>query len=78
MQQIGVECTFGVQGKVQVRRIMPGDRWQVVEQGRQWLAEDGRHVLVLINGTLPVELILLRDTMTWVMKESGSSGVYVA
>ena len=77
MTEIGVECTFDEQGKVQVRRIRLGDRWQTAEQGRQWLAEDGRHVLVLLNGTRSVEIILLRDSMAWVIKGSGSPGAHV-
>lgn len=77
VQPIGVECNFDEQGQVQVRRIAQDGRWQVVEPGRQWVEKDGRHVLVLVGGSRPAELIFLRDTLTWVIKGSGSPGVYV-
>jgi hypothetical protein len=78
MESIGVECRFAVDGGVQVQRILLDDRWLVVEQGRQWLDEQGRHVLVLVQGSRPREIILLRESLRWVTRPGGAPGVYVA
>lgn len=77
MQPVSVECSFAENGKIQVRRIRQDDQWMVVEQGRQWLDDDGRHVLVLVGGSRPAELILQRDSLTWIKKGHDAPGVYL-
>lgn len=77
MQSVSVECSFDEQGKVQVRRLARNGNWETIEQGRQWLEEDGRHVLVLLGGSRPAELILKRDNLAWFLKGDASPGVYV-
>lgn len=67
---VGVDCHFNIDGSVQVRRIFFEDRWQPVEQGRQWLDQLGRHVLVMLPAASPnanqVREILLRcTTLSW-------------
>ena len=62
---IGVEATFAKDGRCRVKRIQIKDNWVSVEQGRQWVDRQGRHVLVRLPG-LPVQEILLSpETMTW-------------
>lgn len=74
MQPIRVDCTFGADGTVRVRRIAFGERWQVVEQGRQWLDEQGRHVLVMLDGSQVREIVLRREELSWVLLPAGPSG----
>ena len=62
---IGVDCRFEQNGRVQVRRIEVGDSWLVVEAGRQWIDEQGRHVLIMVPGGRVFEIILAPQTLTW-------------
>lgn len=62
---IGVECSFTANGTVRVRRVQMGEVWQAVEQGRQWVDLNGRHVLVMLPGQQAREIILRPDTLTW-------------
>lgn len=68
MEQIGVDCIFEDEGNVRVRRIAVGGGWKGVEQGRQWLDEAGRHVLVMLDGREVREILLQRDELVWAMK----------
>lgn len=65
MDRVGVECTIAANGTVRVRRVHMAGRWRGVEQGRQWLADDGRHVLIRASGGQVRELILRPETLTW-------------
>ena len=66
---IAVDCMFNQDGRVRVRRIQLDDQWFSVEQGRQWMDENGRHILVSIPGTdvgTSVQEILLSTlTLQW-------------
>ncbi|MCZ7673497.1 MAG: hypothetical protein M5U34_43450 [Chloroflexi bacterium] len=64
---IGVECLFSNDGRCQVRRIEIEGQWFPVEQGRQWLDQQGRHVLVRIPGRPVQEIVLRPDTLTWMV-----------
>jgi GH24 family phage-related lysozyme (muramidase) len=64
-EYITVDCTIAKDGRVWVRRIKSGDRWQAVEQGRQWGDEDGRHVLIMCPGHDVQELLLSSATLRW-------------
>ncbi|MCA9966241.1 MAG: hypothetical protein KC423_18455 [Anaerolineales bacterium] len=64
---IGVDCSFSANGTVRVQRVQIGAAWQVVEQGRQWLDMNGRHVLIMLPGQQAREIILRPDTLTWEM-----------
>jgi hypothetical protein len=64
---IGVDCVFKRDGRCQIKRIEVDGRWRVVEQGRQWVDRQGRHVLVRLPGRPVQELVLKRDTLTWEM-----------
>lgn len=77
MKAVEVECSFDSGGKVSVRRIAIDGDWLGVEQGRQWRDEAGLHVLVLLGGSRPAELLLARDALNWQLKEGGAPGVYV-
>lgn len=72
MFPIGVECTFSSNGTVRVRRVEMGGKWQVVEQGRQWVDENGRHVLVMLPGNLTREIVFSPRTLTWQLLSSRS------
>ena len=68
-ETVDVDCTFAANGQVRVRRLRRGDRWEPVEQGRQWFDEAGRHVLVMLpNGTVS-ELILSLPDLQWHLTE---------
>jgi hypothetical protein len=64
-RQIGVDCQFEADGGLRVRRIFLDDRWQAVGQGRQWVDQLGRHVLIMLPGDEVGEILLQPDTMTW-------------
>jgi len=68
MEQIGVDCIFEKDGAVRVRRITVADKWKGVEQGRQWLDETGRHVLIMLDGREVREIVLRSEELTWAMK----------
>jgi hypothetical protein len=65
MVTVGVDCTFTAAGNVQVRQVQIGEQWQRVGQGRQWLDQHGRHVLIMLPGSRVREIVLRPDTMAW-------------
>jgi hypothetical protein len=73
MKQISVECTFKPDGSVRVRRVEIEGSWWSVEQGRQWVDEYGRHVLIMLPNNQVREIILRADSMTWEMVTVSSS-----
>jgi hypothetical protein len=55
---IEVEAHWDEDGRVTVRSFTwQGPRQAVSSQGRQWVADDGRHVLVMTAGERVVELV---------------------
>jgi hypothetical protein len=52
---------------VRVRRVEMEGAWLSVEQGRQWVDEYGRHVLIMLPNNQVREIILRDDSMTWEM-----------
>lgn len=70
-KRIGVDCLFSAGGTVQVQRVEINGQWQMVGQGRQWLDEDGRHVLIMLSTNQVRELVLRPDTLTWEMRARG-------
>lgn len=77
MEPIGVDCIFHEDGRIEVRRIAQDGRWLAVEQGRQWVDQSGRHVLVMLPGNTVREIVLRPETMTWVLRPAGR-GVHLA
>ena len=75
MESVGVECRFGQDGSVQVKKVQVNGRWQPVGQGRQWVDENGRHVLIMLSGDEVRELVLQPDTLRWGLVAVGSGGV---
>jgi hypothetical protein len=71
MKTVGVDCRFGEDGLVQVRKVMWNGRWLSVGQGRQWLDENGRHVLIMLPGEEVRELVLQVGTLRWGLVEAG-------
>ena len=69
MKTVGVDCIFAEDGAVQVKKVWLNGRWQSVGQGRQWLDEDGRHVLIMLPGEEVRELVLLPGTLRWEVVE---------
>ncbi|MDT8304486.1 MAG: hypothetical protein RRC07_01010 [Anaerolineae bacterium] len=65
MERIGVACSFEASGRVRVRRIELDGRWTAVAQGRQWLDEEGRHVLVMLPDEKIKELVLSAHDLAW-------------
>lgn len=74
MKTVGVDCRFAEDGVVQVRKVMLNGRWQSVGQGRQWLDENGRHVLIMLPGEEVRELLLQPETLQWELVEVGRGG----
>ena len=63
-----VEARFGEDGRIAVRRFAWQRRQNVVlSQGRQWVAEDGRHLLVMTGGERVFELVYEAETGLWRM-----------
>jgi hypothetical protein len=69
MKAIGVDCTFTPEGDVRVRRVALDGQWQAVGQGRQWLDDDGRHVLIMFHEQRVAEILLRADTMRWELRQ---------
>jgi hypothetical protein len=65
LENIGVECKFEADGTIQIYRIRLEQSWISVEQGRQWVDQIGRHVLILLPEGDVYEICLRPDTMTW-------------
>lgn len=75
MKSISVDCTFETDGSIRVRRVEIEGSWLSVEQGRQWVDENGRHVLIMLPNNQVREIILRADSMSWEMVTvSGSKG----
>ena len=58
---------------VQVRKVQLNGRWQSVGEGRQWMDENGRHVLVMLPGDEVRELVLQPGSLSWGLVEVGGS-----
>jgi len=70
---VGVACLFDEEGKITVRRISIDNQWMDVGQGRQWVDDEGLHVLIMLADNQARELMLQRRTMNWKMKSLGGS-----
>jgi len=61
-----VEAYFESDGAVRPRRFTWDQGWlNVSDVGRQWVKDDGRHVLVLTAGHDTFELLLERESLAW-------------
>jgi len=65
MNAAAVDCVFAADGTVKVNRVNLGNGWRPASQGRQWLDQGGRHILIMLPGEAIYELILRSDTMLW-------------
>ena len=74
MKAIGVDCRFMNNGRVQVQRLQVDNRWITIEQGRQWVDQQGRHVLIMMPDRQVQEILLRPDTMTWFLRPRVSTG----
>jgi hypothetical protein len=77
---ISVDCLFEPDGQVRVRRIGFDGHWQSVGQGRQWLDENGRHVLIMLPNQQTAELRLRPDSLSWelIRRQPASSRIYTS
>ena len=64
-ETVGVDCIFDQDGRVRVRRVRLDDQWLPVEQGRQWIDENGRHVLITVPGGDVQEILLSTRSLQW-------------
>lgn len=64
-ETVGVDCIIDQDGRVHIQRVQLNDQWVVVEQGRQWQDENGRHVLINIIGGDIQEILLSPDSLQW-------------
>lgn len=61
-----VEVSFDEQGRPRVRRFSwEGKMLPVTSVGRNWMDEDGRHLLVMAAGERIFELLLERSELRW-------------
>ncbi|MFN2136706.1 MAG: hypothetical protein ACK2UK_12180 [Candidatus Promineifilaceae bacterium] len=67
-EPITVEATIGRNGRVWVKRVKLKNGWQVVEQGRQWHDEAGRHILIRIPGGQVQEILLSTISLRWELR----------
>ncbi len=65
---LGVDCTFKADGTIQVKRVQVDGKWLPVGQGRQWLDEHGRHLLISLPNNQIHELLLRQDTLRWELR----------
>ncbi len=72
--KVAVDCRFLADGAVQVRQVQIDGRWQSVGQGRQWLDEDGRHVLIMLPNDQIQQLTLRYDILAWEITPLTSTG----
>jgi hypothetical protein len=70
---VGVACFFDEEGKITVRRISMDNQWIDVSQGRQWVDDEGLHVLIMLANDRAHELILDRSSMNWILKSLGGN-----
>lgn len=77
MTQIGVDCSFTPSGTIRVKRVQLNGQWQMVEQGRQWVDQNGRHVLIMLANQQAREIILRPDTLVWEMKPPRNETIVV-
>lgn len=75
MKSVGVDCQFRLDGRVIVYRVHLENRSVPVEQGRQWVDHEGRHVLIMFPGQPVQELLLRKDTLTWGLRPQGHKTV---
>lgn len=71
---VEVDCSFDLEGGVRIRRVRINDRWQHVDQGRQWRDETGRHLLVMMLDGRIHELVLRPATLRWELSVEPSGG----
>lgn len=64
-KRVNVDCRFDADGIVYVQRVMLEGAWLPVEQGRQWVDEAGRHVLIMLPTRQVRELVLSAQTLSW-------------
>ena len=75
-QTIAVESTVEKNGRVRIRRIKIDERWLAVEQGRQWVDEIGRHVLIIVPGGNVQEILLSSHSLNWeLVSKRGSAQI---
>ena len=73
---VGVDCLIDQDGRVRVRRVQLDDQWLPVEQGRQWIDENGRHVLITVSGGDVQEILLSPRSLQWqLVPRSGGSQI---
>ena len=65
MTSIAVKCTFAEDGAIHVRQVKIEDRWQTVEQGRQWRDKNGRYCLIMLPDGQVHRLHLRPETLAW-------------
>jgi hypothetical protein len=74
MEALEVEARFSAEGKITVLSFTwRGQRTSVVGEGRQWLAEDGRHFGVMTTGERPFELAFMPERGLWRMVKAPTS-----
>ena len=78
MKSLGVDCNFAEDGSVRVRQVQLNGRWQPVGQGRQWVDENGRHVLIMLPDDEVREIVLQIRSLKWGLVEKiGGRGTAV-
>jgi hypothetical protein len=72
MDAIDVTAHFSPTGEVTpLRFTWNGADYLVVDTGRSWQDEEGRHVLVMVPGNQVFELVLALPDFRWMLKTVG-------
>ena len=73
MKSVAVDCLFQEDGTIRVRRVRVEGTWAAIGQGRQWQDEEGRHVLIMLDGRDVWELLLNAGSLAWELKRIQAS-----
>jgi len=76
-ETVTVDCLIDQDGRVRVRRVQFEDQWLPVEQGRQWIDENGRHVLIIVPGYDVQEILLPSRSLQWQLVPRRWSGLQI-
>ncbi len=77
MDIIEVTARFDAEGRITPLEITWNERkLSITSTGRQWDAEDGRHILAMLPGDHTVELIFVPHEVRWYLRQVGPYRTY--
>jgi hypothetical protein len=77
-ESIGVTASIDPEGQVKpLSLIWQGQQHTIVDVGRQWTTEEGRHVLVMTADGSRFELQLSRQSLAWYLRRAWQTEIMV-